>query len=329
VIFEPMANPVIISAVVVLALALGAWRIIRARSLGGALAWIGRMAMVLLVAVMLLRPALPLSQNIAQATSADVIFVVDTTASINAEDWKDGASRLDGIRADVSSLVHELAGARFELITFDRAAAIRVPMTSDAGAVLTAITVLQSEISVYATGSSIGRAASLLKDQLRMAEKSNPERTRAVYYFGDGEQTVATAPESFASSALFLGGGKVFGYGSSEGAAMRMNDGRIEPSDEYVTNPATGQPAISKPDPANLKTIAGELGVPFEMRAADSTATAGELHTSIVSADRTTTVQLKSELYWIAALALFALLVVDLGLLSTRLIASARIGSKR
>ena len=278
-IFEPMADPAIIAGGVALALALTVWRVIRSRSLGGALAWIGRISMVLLVAVMLLRPALPVSQDMAHATTADIIFVVDTTASINAEDWKDGARRLDGIRADVGSLVKELAGARFELITFDRAATVRVPLTSDAAAVLTAITVLQPEISVYATGSSIGRAATLLKDQLRMAEKSNPERTRAVYYFGDGEQTVATSPESFASSALFLGGGKVFGYGSPEGAAMRMNDGRLEPSEKYITNPATGQPAISKPDPANLKTIAGELSVPFEMRTADSVATAGELHT--------------------------------------------------
>jgi Ca-activated chloride channel homolog len=328
-IFEPMADPAIIAGGVGVALALAVWRAIRARSLGSALAWIGRISMVLLVAAMLLRPALPVSENTAHATSADVIFVVDTTASINAEDWKDGATRLDGIRADVGSLVKELAGARFELITFDRAATVRVPMTSDAAAVLTAITVLQPEISVYATGSSIGRAAKLLKDQLRMAEKSNPERSRAVFYFGDGEQTVATAPESFESSALFLGGGKVFGYGGKDGAAMRMNDGRIEPSDDYITNPATGRPAISKPDPANLKTIAGELNVPFEMRTADSTATAGELRTNIVSADRTTAVQQKNELYWVAALAVFALLVVDLSLMVTRLIASARIGSTR
>lgn len=328
-IFQPMADPVIIACVVAVALALAVWRMIRARSLGSALAWIGRIAMVLLVAVMLVRPALPVSQSIAHATSADIIFVVDTTASINAEDWKDGTTRLDGIREDIGSLVQELAGARFELITFDRAATVRVPMTSDAAAVLTAIRVLQPEISIYATGSSIGRAASLLKDQLRTIEKSNPERTRAVFYFGDGEQTVATAPESFASSALFLGGGKVFGYGSQDGAAMRMNDGRVEPSEKYITNPATGQPAISKLDPANLKRIAGEINVPFEIRTPESTATAGELHTSVVSADRSTAVQLKSELYWVAALALFALLVVDLSLMVTRLMASARIGSRR
>lgn len=38
------------------------------------------------------------------------MLVVDTTASIVAEDWGDGEPRLDGIRDDVRALVEEYPG---------------------------------------------------------------------------------------------------------------------------------------------------------------------------------------------------------------------------
>src|SRR5690606_20014990 len=49
--------------------------------------------------------------------AVDVVFVVDRTGSMSAEDWSDaGLPRLDGVRHDLPALVAALPGARYSII---------------------------------------------------------------------------------------------------------------------------------------------------------------------------------------------------------------------
>src|SRR5690606_1021757 len=129
--------------------------------------------------------------------------------------------RLDGVRADVQSIVDEYPGARFALISFDAAATQRLPLTTDATALMSSLDVLRPEVTTQSRGSSIGIASTMLSEVLRNAAESAPDRARMVFYFGDGEQTVSSDPESFGGSAEYVDGGAVLGYGTAEGGPMR------------------------------------------------------------------------------------------------------------
>jgi Ca-activated chloride channel family protein len=311
---------------VILACALGlvVFRLRRARDLSGVLAWCARGLMVILVCGVLLRPGVAAPTQPLPAPQTDVFLVVDTTASSAAEDGPGGTTRLSQIQTDVAALVRHLAGARFELITFGRGATISVPLTSDAASVLTTVGILQTEVSGYATGSSVGIAADLLRDQLRSAHAARPDRARAAYYFGDGEQTAPTTPESFADSARYLGGGSVFGYGTAAGGQMIANTGRIGDGNpgSYIVDHGTGVAARSRIDPANLAAIATGLGVPLVIRGDGADIEPGEIRGTTVSVDGEPSRTEFTELYWIPAIALVGLLAVECGLLISALLTS-------
>src|SRR5690606_30311641 len=56
--------------------------------------WVLRLAMLLVAFAMLLRPGIPGGTSQTLATDTDIVILVDTTASIVAEDWAEGAPRL-------------------------------------------------------------------------------------------------------------------------------------------------------------------------------------------------------------------------------------------
>lgn len=279
--------------------------------------WALRLVMVLACFVMLLRPGLPGGATQTLATDTDIVLVVDTTASIVAEDWADGQPRLDGVREDVRALVQEYPGARFALITSDAAAELRMPLTTDTTALLGSLDVLRPEVTSQSRGSSIGIAAPLVSDTLAAAADSSPDRSRMVFYFGDGEQTVDSEPEPFTSSAKYTDAGAVFGYGTAEGGPMRINTGAVDPSSgsgagsgDYIEY--EGEDALSVIDEQNLETLAGQLGVEYEHRTADAAPTLPEAPSTTTNYAESGEVGNVTELYWIAALVILVLLGFEL-----------------
>lgn len=131
-----------------------------------------------------------------------------------------------------------------------------------------------------------------------------------VFYFGDGEQTVDTAPESFSASEKYTDSGAVFGYGTAEGGPMRITTGGVsDQGGDYIQY--QGADALSVIDESNLETIADQLGVTY--------ATRRRMPPSLPEAPSTTTDYADSgevgnviELYWIAALVALAILGVEL-----------------
>lgn len=322
-IFQPVLNPLLIALLCAPVVAVAVWVLVRPPKSGGlpvadgrALAghralWAMRLLLVLACVALLLRPGIPGGATQTLATDTDIVLVVDTTASIVAEDWGDGEPRLDGIREDVRALVEEYPGARFALITSDAAAQLRVPLTTDTTALLGSLQVLRPEVTSQSRGSSIGIAAPLLSDTLASAAESSPDRSRMVFYFGDGEQTVDTAPESFGSSAKYTDSGAVFGYGTAEGGPMRITTGGVsDQGGDYIQY--QGADARSVIDESNLQAIAGDLGVEYSHRTADAAP-------PLPAAPSTTTDYADSgevgnvvELYWIAALVILAILGIEL-----------------
>lgn len=268
-----------------------------------------RSALVLLLLLAATRPGLPGGRVDLTTSDLDVFLVMDTTVSMNAEDWQGGRTRFEGAKTDAQAIAARLPGAHYSLITFDHEAVTRLPLTSDAQALGTALDILGLETSSYSRGSSITVAGPDVAAALQREKDAHPERARLVFYLGDGEQTADGALDPFAVDPGLVGGGAVLGYGTTAGGRMRQTD---EGADGYVDDPATGEPALSTLDEGNLRTIAGQLKVPYLHRTADDGA-AGIVaqvrltDTAATSGSDARSVAGRIELYWIALLGVAAL----------------------
>ena len=338
-------NPVLpIWLLALMTVALGGvivWRLARkGTSTRSVLLWASRLVMVALLLAMAVRPTvLGDGQGPSASGGLEVYLVVDTTSSMAAEDW-DGVgaeppaapTRLNGVTSDVESIVADLSGAQFSLITFDAVAVQRVPLTSDSSAILSAATVLRQEVTAYSRGSSIDEPLGLMSQVLRDAAAVNPDQRRVLFYFGDGEQTSGAQPQGFDGLAPYLDGGAVLGYGTEEGGRMREFNG-VDPA--YFGQPQSGgsvdeQPAyiqdysgetvvdaLSRIDEEALRLVAQGLGLTYEHRSA---ATSTALATTGIDVGELTATDGEpgsvTELYWILAIpfGLLALLqIVSIG----------------
>jgi Ca-activated chloride channel family protein len=274
-----------------------------------------RSAMLALVLVAALRPALPSTDIRVDASALDVYFVVDTTSSVMARDYEGGTSRLTGVRADLRGVAQQLPGARFSLITFDADTTTRLPLTSDAGALASAADTLRPETSAFSRGSSVTVARDAVRQSLERGRESHPDRPRILFYLGDGEQTASTQPPPFTLDGDLVNGGAVLGYGTKTGGPM-LSTGDRESGD--IIDPATKQPAISTIDEQQLAAIADQLGVPYLHRTTPDDgagivdAVQLKAMAAVRTADTTGTVSGRTEVYWVALLLLSLLAAWEL-----------------
>lgn len=330
-----IVNPVLPGwALALLGVVLGGfaiWQLIARRATPRAAAmWASRLAMVLLLVVVALRPTIPTDgQGPTASGGLEVYFVVDTTSSMAAEDWGDGEPRLVGVKEDIEAIVDALPGAQFSLVTFDVVAVQRVPLTADDTAIVSAASVLRQEITSYSRGSSIDEPIGMMMALFEQAEASNPDQRRVMFYLGDGEQTTELQPQRFDVLGPYLEGGAVLGYGTAEGGRMQeflgvdphqFGEPEPEPDPEeapvYIQDPAGGD-ALSRVDETALETIATDLGVRYDLREAgapvDPVLAGIEVGELVSEAGEPDTI---TELYWIFAipLGLLALLeIVNIG----------------
>ena len=318
---DPVAPAWLIAVLALALVAFCVWCIVTSRDARARLAWVLRVVAVLLLVAVAVRPVIP-AEPASRSTSAgglEVYIAVDTTSSMAAEDWGDGAQaqRLDGVKADIAAIAQALRGASFSLVTFDGDAVQRVPLTSDASALVSAGDVLTQEITAYSQGSSVDEPVDLLTEILETADQQDPAQERVLFYLGDGEQTAATEPGSFEPLADLVGGGAVLGYGTDEGGRMREFGGYSDPNApaSYIQDYSIGDPvdAVSRIDESRLDEIAGQLGVDYLKR--DAGAGIGSLLARFDPGEATVTDGargVRTELYWIpaAALGLFALFEV-------------------
>ncbi|MFP5312153.1 MAG: vWA domain-containing protein, partial [Actinomycetes bacterium] len=298
----------------------------------------------LLLVGALLRPGLPGGTAQAAAADLNVFFVVDTTTSMVAEDYGNGAPRLEGVRKDIMAVAGQLPGARYSVITFDTTAHVRMPLSTDTLALQTITDVLEPQVTDYARGSSITAARQVLAGRLAAARESHPGRPSLVYYLGDGEQTSGREPEAMKVDGGLVAGGAVLGYGTSGGGRMKENTGRVDGTGQesgteqesgtgqgadggsgtYVqdSRPGRGGDALSMIDEGRLQDIAATLGVPYVHRAkggpvADMMQQARPGVTERGKDDAG--LAARSELYWILAAGAFLLVLPDAAALARQL----------
>jgi Ca-activated chloride channel family protein len=289
--------------------------------------WLLRALMVLLLVAIALRPRLG-EESAPPTRTADleVIVVLDRTTSMSARDWGSEQARLDGVRSDVAELVAALPTGRFTVLSFGRRVHTELPSTQDETVIHDVVDLLRREEVFAGDGSRLDRPLATVSALLAQLEERSPRRPRLVVLMGDGENTDPRAQASFAPLAPLLDAGLVLGYGTAGGARMPLDEERSLAG--WVPAPGGGD-ALSRIDEANLREIADELGVPYLHRTApgglDKVAAEWadrfqEPDPAYVGAD----VSVGAELYWVLALLLLALVLVDLRRFWRRLLAAGR-----
>lgn len=207
-----------------------------------------------------LRPMIRLNNQENLTSNLDIIFVIDNTISMNAEDYNGSGKRLDGVKEDSKKIIEDFAGARFSLILFNNTAKLTIPYTRDTEMVKEAIEITEPVKSFFAKGTSLNTPKEELEKLLKRSAEEEKERTRIVIFMSDGEITNQQALESYKSLHKYIDGGIILGYGTTEGAHMMDNttDSYLIDYSEYPT-----KEAISKLEEKNLKKIASDLEIPY------------------------------------------------------------------
>ncbi|EFG47869.1 von Willebrand factor type A domain protein [Brevibacterium mcbrellneri ATCC 49030] len=292
--------------------------------------WCLRAVVVFILATAIARPGIPTEVVVLkQEASAQVYLVVDVTASMIAEDWDGSEPRLEGLKKDLTELVDAMPGAKFSLITFGSESHVRVPLTTDDAAVKSAISILAPEITRSSAGTSPFAPAETVSSRLAKGQEAHPGEDQYVFYFGDGEKTSEKGADSF-DGDFNLAGGAVFGYGTEKGGKMKETlDSFLSRDPEYIDDPETREPALSKIDESTLKKIASSMGTDYHHRTARSKITQDysvpSFEQSFVDKKDQRGVD---ELFWIPLILVYAWIVVETTMALKRVREIARIGRK-
>lgn len=315
---------IVIGALALLAVIVYGATLSRRSELGG---WLLRALMVVLLVLIALRPGVG-EEPVAPVRAADleVVFVIDRTTSMSAADWA-GRPRLDGVRSDLDEIVAALPTGRFTVVSFGRRARVDLASTQDETVISDTVALLTREEAFAGRGSRLDRPLARITSMLTQVEERSPERPRLVVLMGDGENTDPGDQQSFADLGELIDAGLVLGYGTAAGARMPLEED--EPDRGWVQDPRSGRDAVSRLDEANLRAVAAELDVPYLHRTAPGglTEVAAEWARRFQEPDPTydgAEVPVAVDLYWIFALLLLALVLVDLRRYWQRLLAAGR-----
>lgn len=196
--------------------------------------------------------------------NVDVLFVVDNTISMLAEDYgDDNDKRMDAVKADCQYITEQLSGASFSLVKFDDSVEQMIPYTVDANMLIDTVGLLHAPTEYYAKGTSFNKIMSNMKTLLS-DERGN---YKIIFFISDGEMTSEEELKSYDGLAQLVDGGAVLGYGTTTGGPMRpfkyAEDGEIGEYLYHYNEEFEKTRSLSKIDEGNLKKIATDFGVDY------------------------------------------------------------------
>lgn len=167
-----------------------------------------RLAITVLLFMINLRIMIPSSNVEVMTSNVDILFVIDNTISMAAEDYGNNTPRLTAMKKDCKYIMDELSGARFSIITFNNNSQILVPYTKDANMVANAIEGIHVADSFYAQGSSLNTPLEDMQKILKISDEKGGRR-RIVFFISDGEITNEEKLKSFSSLNKYIEDGAV------------------------------------------------------------------------------------------------------------------------
>lgn len=229
----------------------------------GTFNYIRQIVIVVLLFIINLRIMVPDPNAETVQKKVDVLFVVDNTISMQAEDY--GANkdkRMVAVRNDCAYIMEKLPGAQFSVISFGNTEQMMIPYTIDTSNVMQSLNSLQGQATLYATGTVFDDILSYLEDFL---DRDN-DHLQIVFFISDGEITQGSNLKSYPGLKEHIDGGAVLGYGTEEGGKMYavafFGDDEVEELYYYDDN-YNQQTALSCIDEGNLQSIASDMGIDY------------------------------------------------------------------
>ncbi len=221
-----------------------------------------RILIVLFLFLINLRPMILDGDVEVLHSNIDMVFVIDTTLSMDAQDYDGSKRRLEGVSKDIEYIMKKIPGAYYSVITFDNKTTIKLPLTADANAILATVDTLKVPNNYYAKGSNITIFKEELETILNNSRKKEGHST-VVFLFTDGENTSDKKTESLKSLSKLIDEGAVLGYGTTKGGYIQVEkyDGTKEYLEDRSEYPY--KKAVSKIDVDNLTKIAEEMGIDY------------------------------------------------------------------
>ncbi len=183
---------------------------------------IGSGLAIALVILALARPAWDLQEQHLQETGRDVIFLLDVSRSMLAEDMH--PNRLEAAKTAILDCVEALTGDRVGLVLFAGSAEIRCPLTVDYDYFRMALRQATPE-SVAAGGTMVANAIEKVMDKLIDSEKTGMQD---LILITDGEDMVDGPDEIEAARTLGEAGVRLIAIGIGD----RARGSRIALEDE-------------------------------------------------------------------------------------------------
>ena len=214
-----------------------------------------RLAIAILAFIIALRPMREEHGAEVQLSNLDILFVLDTTLSMWAQDGPNG-TRFKTAQNDIKEIMNELSGANFGLITFQNKAVVLAPFTQDQETVLSVLNSIPPPDKYYLQGSRLDTPYYDLENLLISSDRKENRQT-IVFFLTDGEVTnPSNTPFDYQVLSELVDGGAVIGYGTKEGGLIKDDYG-------VVYNPVTYEQAISYIDEASLQNMADSLGIKY------------------------------------------------------------------
>lgn len=247
-------------------------------------------------------------QSVIPRRSAEVIFVVDVSRSMDAKDV--APSRLEAAKTALTTTIQRLQGDRIGLVIFAGNARLRFPLTTDRSAANQVIAALETGAILVQGGTS---AASGLDIALDSFDKSR-DAGRLIVFISDGEDLGA---DPAAAAAKIHDAGVDFmavGTGTANGATIPVYDARTKSTTDKLTR--DGKAIVSKLNEPFLKALAVTTGGRY--LGADLAALPGAVAGRIDSLKRRQTDDLPSNIpverfQWFAGAALACLFLASMG----------------
>ena len=225
---------------------------------GDRIATLARLSIIYVLALVIgIRPVLVETKYEFATKNLDVLFVVDNTISMWAQDYNGKKERMQGVRKDVNFIIDELAGSNFSLVTFDDTPHVLAPFTQDLQYIRDLLDTFTTPDSYYAKGSDLSIAYKDIESLLLSSNRKENRKT-IVFYISDGEITNGKELKDFGELGQYVDAGAVLGYGSAEGGRMKDSYGS-----GYIYDYSTHKDAVSRIDEENLKKIAEGLGIEY------------------------------------------------------------------
>ena len=208
---------------------------------------------------------IPTDEAIVIDNNFDILLVIDSTISMNAEDYNGNNPRLTGVINDCKYRLSKLSGSKFSIITFNNLPRTLIPYTEDVNLVIDAIHSIRPLAREYARGSSLNTPRDAIISSLKPLKKDE-KRKQFIFFISDGEITDNSTLTSYSEIKKYVHGGAVLGYGTASGGKMKSDYfSNSVNKDDYIYTTINGKReyGISKIDETNLKKIANDIGIDY------------------------------------------------------------------